>query len=170
MVDLHKMIKEYYYNPLTKGSISLKYVLPACLNTSELLKSKYRQSIGKLNISSKNFSSDHVWLQLDGDKVESPYNMLPPLFKNWEPLDLEDTISDLEDVADGGAALTAYAKLQYQDMSDKEREEITKGLLKYCELDTLAMVMVYSILTLVIDRELKKYQNANWCFHYYSSL
>jgi hypothetical protein len=28
-------------------------------------------------------------------------------------------------------------------MSDKEREEITKGLLKYCELDTLAMVMVY---------------------------
>jgi uncharacterized protein YprB with RNaseH-like and TPR domain len=69
--------------------------------------------------------------------------MLPPLFENWEPLDLEDTISDIEDVADGGAALTAYAKLQYQDMSDKEREEITKGLLKYCELDTLAMVMVY---------------------------
>jgi hypothetical protein len=143
MVDLHKIIKEYYYNPLTKGSISLKYVLPACLNTSELLKNKYSQSLAKLNISSKNFSLDHVWLQLDGDKVASPYKMLPPLFENWEPLDLEDTISDMEDVADGGAALTAYAKLQYQDMSDKEREEITKGLLKYCELDTLAMVMVY---------------------------
>jgi hypothetical protein len=142
MVDLHKVIEEYYYNPLTKGSISLKYVLPACLNTSELLKSKYSQSLAKLNISSKNFSSDHIWLQLNGDQVESPYNMLPPLFENWEPLDLEDTISDMEDVADGGAALTAYAKLQYQDMSDKEREEITKGLLKYCELDTLAMVMI----------------------------
>jgi hypothetical protein len=151
MVDLHKVIKEYYYNPLTKGSISLKYVLPACLNTSELLKSKYSQSLAKLNISSKNFSSDHVWLQLDGDKVESPYNMLPPLFENWEPLDLEDTISDMEDVADGGAALTAYAKLQYQDMSEKEREEITKGLLKYCELDTLAMVMVYEHLRELVD-------------------
>ena len=28
-------------------------------------------------------------------------------------------------------------------MSEKERAEITKGLLKYCELDTLAMVMIY---------------------------
>ena len=28
-------------------------------------------------------------------------------------------------------------------MSEKERSEITKGLLKYCEMDTLAMVMIY---------------------------
>ena len=28
-------------------------------------------------------------------------------------------------------------------MSQKEKGEITKGLLKYCELDTLAMVMIY---------------------------
>jgi hypothetical protein len=28
-------------------------------------------------------------------------------------------------------------------MSEKERSEITKGLLKCCELDTLAMVMIY---------------------------
>jgi uncharacterized protein YprB with RNaseH-like and TPR domain len=28
-------------------------------------------------------------------------------------------------------------------MTTKEREEITHGLLKYCELDTLAMVMIY---------------------------
>jgi hypothetical protein len=28
-------------------------------------------------------------------------------------------------------------------MTDKERGEITGGLLKYCELDTLAMVMIY---------------------------
>ncbi|MEY2923106.1 MAG: hypothetical protein RL108_1732 [Bacteroidota bacterium] len=46
-------------------------------------------------------------------------------------------------LANGGIALTAYAKLQYQDMTDKERDEITGGLLKYCELDTLAMVMIY---------------------------
>jgi hypothetical protein len=40
-------------------------------------------------------------------------------------------------------ALTAYAKLQYVDMTDKERDELTSGLKKYCELDTLAMVMIY---------------------------
>ncbi len=28
-------------------------------------------------------------------------------------------------------------------MTEVERTEITAGLLKYCELDTLAMVMVY---------------------------
>jgi hypothetical protein len=38
-------------------------------------------------------------------------------------------------------ALKAFAKLQYVDM--REREEITLGLKKYCELDTLAMVMIY---------------------------
>jgi hypothetical protein len=38
--------------------------------------------------------------------------------------------------------LTAYAKLQYGH-DQKERDEITQGLLKYCELDTLAMVMIY---------------------------
>ena len=44
---------------------------------------------------------------------------------------------------DGGAAMTAYAKLQYEEMSDYEREEIRSALLRYCELDTLAMVMIY---------------------------
>jgi len=32
--------------------------------------------------------------------------------------------------------------LQYVDMSREEREELTSGLKKYCELDTLAMVMI----------------------------
>jgi hypothetical protein len=34
----------------------------------------------------------------------------------------------MENIADGGAALTAYAKLQYVDMTTKERDEITKDL------------------------------------------
>lgn len=43
---------------------------------------------------------------------------------------------------EGGAATIAYAKLQFSHMSDFEREELKKALLKYCELDTLAMVMI----------------------------
>jgi hypothetical protein len=39
--------------------------------------------------------------------------------------------------------MVAYAKMQFSQMSDKERTNIIKGLLKYCELDTLAMVMIY---------------------------
>jgi len=54
-----------------------------------------------------------------------------------------DLLSDEDELANGGAAMTAYAKIQFESMSDYEREELEKALLKYCELDTLAMVMVY---------------------------
>jgi len=79
---------------------------------------------------------------------------LNPVFKSLTDLDLNwflvwnkeemgETLSELEGIADVGMALTAYAKLQYVDMSEREREELTSGLKKYCELDTLAMVMIY---------------------------
>lgn len=143
MVDLNKVIKDYYYNPLTKGSNSIKAVLPAGLHSSPYLQKKYAQPIGKINVGSTNFDKNQVWLEKKGDTVTNPYKMLPPLFDEWSMLDLDDTISELDGIADGGAALTAYAKLQYVDMEQKERDEITSALLKYCELDTLAMVMIY---------------------------
>jgi len=48
-----------------------------------------------------------------------------------------------ENLANGGAALTAYAKMQFTEMNEEERTLVVKGLLRYCELDTLAMVMIY---------------------------
>jgi len=52
-------------------------------------------------------------------------------------------ISSNEEIKDGGAAMTAYAKMQFEEMSDYERDELIKSLLQYCELDTMAMVMIY---------------------------
>lgn len=52
-------------------------------------------------------------------------------------------MSDIEEINNGGAALTAYGLTQYTDMSEAERNSIKASLLKYCELDTLAVVMVY---------------------------
>ena len=69
--------------------------------------------------------------------------MLPPVFQGWSEEDIENTLSEIEDIANGGAALTAYGKLQYTEMSEPERTELTNALLKYCELDTLAMVMIF---------------------------
>ncbi len=143
MVDLRDVVKYYYYNPHTKGSNSIKAVLPASLESSKFLQNKYSKPLKEIDVSSKNFDSDHVWLKIEDNKVVSPYKMLPPLFDQWDEDTLDQTISDMESLADGGAALTAYAKIQYQDMDDSERNELTKGLLKYCELDTLAMVMIY---------------------------
>ena len=132
-----------YYNPHTKGSNSIKKVLPACIQSSKLLKNKYQQSINEIGLSSLNFQDDHIWLNELDDKVFNPYNSLPSLFENWSTSDLETTLSELDGIDNGGAALVAYAKLQYTDMSEKERLELKSALLKYCELDTLAMVMIY---------------------------
>lgn len=143
MVDLNKVVKDYYYNPYTNGSNSIKAVLPASLHSSNFLKSKYANPIGKIRVGSKNFNKEHIWLTICNKEVVNPYKMLPSLFENWALVDKVDNVSELDGIADGGAALTAYAKLQYEDMSMEEREEITLGLLKYCELDTLAMVMLY---------------------------
>lgn len=46
-------------------------------------------------------------------------------------------------IANGGAALTAYSRMQFVEMTEAERQQLRSALLKYCELDTLAMVMVY---------------------------
>jgi len=39
--------------------------------------------------------------------------------------------------------LIAYAKTQYEEMGEVERDLIFQALKKYCELDTFAMVLLY---------------------------
>jgi len=143
MIDLFQAIKDYYYSLYMGGSISIKSVLPAALKTSKFLQGKYSRTITEIGLSSKNFPGDHTWLQEIDGEIQSPYKTLPPLFEDWDEEQLDATISEMENIADGGAALTAYGKLQYTDMSEEERLEIKNSLLKYCELDTLAMVMIY---------------------------
>ena len=143
MVDLCAVIKKYYYNPHTKGSNSIKQVLPAVLKSSEFIQNKYSKSIKAIGVSSKNFKSKQVWLQKQNDEIINPYDLLPPLYENMTQDQINDTLSELENINDGGAALTAYGKIQYTDMTKQEREEISKSLKRYCELDTLAMVMIY---------------------------
>ncbi len=145
MVDMLELVKRYYYDPYTRGSNSIKQVLPAILNRSKYLQEKYSQPIygGDGPIKSLNFPPQ-TWVQFDGaGKVIDPYKLLPKMFDGISDKDFEKLMSDEDDVRDGGAAMTAYAKLQYQEMSDYERDEIRSALLRYCELDTLAMVMIY---------------------------
>lgn len=47
-----------------------------------------------------------------------------------------------DELADGGAAMTAYCKMQFSKMSEVERSLVSKSLLKYCELDTASMIFV----------------------------
>jgi hypothetical protein len=141
MVDLCEMVKKYYYSPFTNGSNSIKYVLPAILNESDYIKEKYAKPIYGSEIKSKNFES-HQWINIKDGLVENPYNSLPPVFDKYDYETLELVMSD-SDIANGGAALTAYAMMQFTHMSDDEREKVKNALLRYCELDTFAMVMIW---------------------------
>ena len=151
MIDMCEIVKKYYYNPLTNGSNSIKHVLPASLNSSIYLKNKYSKPLGIIGVSSRNFDRSHIWLRESDGEILSPYKMLPQLFDNWTVEQLETIVSEIEGIDNGGAALTAYGRLQYTDMSKKERLELKAGLLKYCELDTLAMVMIYEHLRELVN-------------------
>lgn len=143
MIDLLVLVKQFYYDPYTNGSNSIKIVLPAILNSSKYLQKKYSQPIYGANngIPSKNFK-DWQWLKIEAGKVVDPYKQLPKMFQDHGEIDVTLLSTD-SNLCDGGAALTAYSKLQFEEMSDYERAELKQALLKYCELDTLAMVMIY---------------------------
>jgi hypothetical protein len=141
MIDLCEISKTAFFHESTKGSNSIKKVLPAMLNASEFLKKKYSQSVyGGGLPNSKNFAQPTVWWQPDEQgRAVDPYKLLPKVFEDLE------TSGDTEDettLSHGGAAITAYARLQSEDISEEVRRAWEKALLKYCELDTLAMVMV----------------------------
>lgn len=138
MIDLCELVKRYYYSPLTHGSNSIKYVLPAILNESQAIREKYSHPI----YNSTNFVN-HTWIHINEDgTVKDPYKTLPPIFDQYDYEQLELVMSD-EEIANGGAALTAYAMMQFIHMSSNEREKVCKALLRYCELDTMGMVFIW---------------------------
>lgn len=143
MVDQWELVKRYFYSPLTHGSNSIKYVLPAMLNSSEFLKNKYSKPIygAEGGIKSLNFKN-WTWVQIEDGTVKDPYKLLPKMFEDVSEKDFE-ILSEEDEIRNGGAALTAYAKMQFTEMSATERKELEKALFKYCELDTLAMVMIH---------------------------
>lgn len=143
MVDLKELIVRYYYNPLTNGSNSIKQVLPSVLNTSDFLKEKYSKPIYGTAIPSKNFKN-YTWITTKDGRVLSPYKLLPPIHTEVSNEAIDELFTDEEaGISDGGAAMIAFARMQFTEMSVQERTRIREALLRYCELDTLAMVMIY---------------------------
>ena len=146
MVDIAKSVLKYYYHPSMKGSNSIKDVLPAILNSSELIKNKYSRPVyGTPEMPSLNLENK-VWIEYeeDGKTVKNPYKLLPSVSTyldiSQEELDKMEREDD-DTVSNGGAALAAYGKLQFSDTQMSKALE--KALLCYCELDTLAMVFIW---------------------------
>ena len=126
-----EIVRNYYYHPAMEGSNSIKDVLPAVLSVSRFLKNKYSKPlVFGTNLKGK------IWRQDDAasGKAIDPYNLLKSNFDDYNGFDV---------ITNGGAAMTAYGRIQFSEVSEKERNAIITSLLRYCELDTLAMLMIY---------------------------
>jgi hypothetical protein len=139
MVDMLKLVKKYYYHPRMKGSNSIKSVLPAIFYDSEFIKERYSKPVGFGN----NLKDEVLW-KYDNDNQQpfDPYKILPDTYSKLNNQKHNLLFKDAK-VQDGGAALAAFGKMQFTEMAEYERSALVAALLQYCELDTLAMVMLY---------------------------
>ncbi len=78
----------------------------------------------------------------DAGAVVNPYLTLPNLAADL-PVAEQAALQGMEIIKEGGAALSAYSRLMYEDLTPTQRKAIEQGLLEYCELDTLAMVFLH---------------------------
>lgn len=152
MVDLWDVVKRYFYEPREmRGRTSIKVVLPAVLNASQFLKDKYSKPIYGKAIHSCNIpaSDPLAWIEIDSatGHIENPYHKLPSVSEILKLDGITDDILEREDddmtVANGGAALTAYNKLMFSDSVAVQTKALRKAMLRYCELDTMAMVFIW---------------------------
>ena len=139
MVDLCEVVVRYFYDPSMKGSNSIKVVLPAVLR-SEKLQEKYAKPYREY-VQSDNFACFDFSLinYKENGEVGNPYKYLPAI-----GAELVEGATDSEDILNnGGLANANYAKLQYDGLSADEKLKLKNALLRYCELDTMAMVLIY---------------------------
>lgn len=135
MYDLCRLSRDAYFHVSTKGSSSIKKVLPAVMSTSPWLRGAY----GKANygavggIPSTNYSGFTWWQSDENGLPRDPYSLL----KSYGEDLLGETFLACEDpddlvVAEGGAATTAYARLQFEALNAATRAKINAALLRYC--------------------------------------
>lgn len=145
MYDMCVMARKAFFHPDTQGSSSIKKVLPAVMAASDFLRERYGQPIygAPGGIPSLNFVAQQWWQKRTGASV-NPYDLLTKVFDDLPPEALASLEADGEmEIAGGGAATTAWARFQFEEAATLERDKVADALRRYCELDTLAMVMIY---------------------------
>jgi hypothetical protein len=129
-LDLVVISRGHFYDPAMKGSHSIKQVLPVVWKNPAIQKlfPKYAQD-------------QH------GQPVKSPYDALPALTlqdTKDNALDLAK-LDELDVVKNGPGAMLAYEHVRYGLAASDQaaRKSMRRQLMRYCELDTAAMVMVW---------------------------
>jgi hypothetical protein len=117
VVDLHDWARRDYYHPGMRGKTGIKVVLDALWKSDPVMREQFEE-----------------WTGMVADESRDPYASLPPV----------EISGVLQDVHEGTGAMRAYQEMMYgADKNDPEKKEMWAGLLqRYCELDTLSMVLI----------------------------
>ena len=144
LYDLGKLVHRCAYYSGTRGRSSLKQVLPAILRTSNAMREKYSRAIygSEAGLRSSNFENQ-AWVSANTPDRFDPYILLGDIGPHEALQNVEKFEDDEDFVADGGAAMAAFAMLQNGLLGEAEALQTKKQLLKYCELDTFAMCLAW---------------------------
>jgi hypothetical protein len=130
-LDLCDISRRHFYDAGMKGSHSIKVVLPVAWKN---------QTIRNLF---PEYAKDR-----HGNPAINPYDALPALtLLDRNPSDITQLaeLEELDIVKDGTGAMRAYEHVRYGLGAGNEavREDVRRQLLRYCQLDTAAMVMIW---------------------------
>lgn len=156
LVDmLAKAAEPSFFHPLQKGRFSIKFLLPAICSEP-----RYRDMIRLLV---PELAGDGG--VVDTEEAWDPYKLLPPVSdslagptaKDDGRVDDDGDTNQFGDLRCGTAAMRAFAQLRYrrdergQPVDDDRAVAIRKALLRYCKLDTAAMVVVWAFMADLIE-------------------
>jgi hypothetical protein len=119
-VDMNDLTLQYYFHPDMKGKTSIKKVLPAIWNNNPYLHKIYWFT---------------KYAPLSGAGL-NPYDTLSSVIS---------VLEEEEVVKDGTGAMKAYHELMFgaESKNPERKAQLVKLLLQYCELDTMAMVIIW---------------------------
>ena len=143
MVDLLEVVKRYYFDPDTKGSNSIKEVLPSILNRSSFLQKHYSAKSKKHN---RDVYMDFPIVQFDENhRVIDPYKHLNDYGLDVSPSNKKFLPSRIltNAINNGGAAIAAYKLLIEPSTPEDIKKSLRDQLVRYNKLDTLAEMILY---------------------------
>jgi hypothetical protein len=118
ILDLEKLAKSHFCHPGMGGSSSIKPVLDALWKSDPVMREQFT-----------------AWTGMKSDATKGPYAALPPIEIAGIP----------QGVHEGTGAMRAYQEMMYGEHrnDDAARDAWSQLLKQYCELDTLAMVLIW---------------------------
>ena len=114
-LDMHELCLKQYFHPAMRGSTSIKDVLDALWASDTILRAEFPEY---------------------GASPGDPYDALPKVEIDGRAFE----------IAEGTGAVTAYQAMLYGEFRDNAgaRGKLRDALLRYCRLDTAAMVMIWN--------------------------